>query len=648
MRPPSQQKLAVSEAIIVIILVLIVLTIIFEHAKEHIEHSVDRAMKPIIESLFGELTVLGFLSLCTFCITKLGVFEELSVKIFGKNEAEELLEIFESVHFALFLVMVLFVLSVLNLVADGKSTEEEWIELEKSARNDQYIEQCKQRMVDAEQTSTPFFQRITQCLTSAFPSIRRRRNSSIFDVLQYYALRKEFILEREITPPFKPAEGHQCVPSDFNYSKYLSMSLGHTIAHSVHLGMTTWLCIAIFAILFFFVMMFTESNMVILSWIWAGIGVFLFVLANAFDIHLNNIRKNFGTFEIPNSGNDPESQLLVSRDDSSLPPWCSIDLDEYLNSRSWLTKKLAKATPNRQDSLFWFERRGPQFSTLAFQINLIFTSLYGALLLLQFLPEMHEHASSTGVFVAYVLVSVLPLLLTKIQRRHIAANMAQAISLGIHRKPHTVHHVLLEEKTARVVRAFVVINKLLYAAEHDLFVGAPASSTHDPAQDIGPVERADIEKVFDGFDADGSGTVSPQELQDILEALGVPITNDVMSKIMKTLDEDQSGSIEKNEFIAFYARNIIADNDNRSLKERANDMFHLFDKSGDNEITIEEFKHTLDALNFSFSVDEVGALVEELDEREVGTVGPHEFEYLLHKFESMFKSHAPREDLSLY
>lgn len=225
---------------------LIVLPIIFEHAKEHIEHSVDRAMKPIIESLFGELTVLGFLSLCTFCITKLGVFEELSVKIFGKNEAEELLEIFESVHFALFLVMVLFVLSVLNLVADGKSTEEEWIELEKSARNDQYIEQCKQRMVDAEQTSTPFFQRITQCLTSAFPSIRMRRNSSIFDVLQYYALRKEFLLEREITPPFKPAEGHQCVPSDFNYSKYLSMSLGHTIAHSVHLGMTTWLCIAIF------------------------------------------------------------------------------------------------------------------------------------------------------------------------------------------------------------------------------------------------------------------------------------------------------------------------------------------------------------------------------------------------------------------
>ena len=121
-----------------------------------------------------------------------------------------------------------------------------------------------------------------------------------------------------------------------------------------------------------------------------------------------------------------------------------------------------------------------------------------------------------------------------------------------------------------------------------------------------------------------------------------------MKKIMLTLDEDQSGSIEKNEFIAFYARNIIADNDDRSLKERAHDMFHLFDKSGDGEITIEEFKHTLDALNFSFTVDEVGALVEELDEREVGTVGPHEFEYLLHKFESMFKSHAPRDDLPLY
>lgn len=221
--------------------------------------------------------------------------------------------------------------------------------------------------------------------------------------------------------------------------------------------------------------------------------------------------------------------------------------------------------------------------------------------------------------------------------------MTQAISMGIHRRPQIVSHVTIEEKTARVVRAFVVVNKLLYATEHDLLANPPTSTDIDPAQSLGPVERAEIEKIFDGFDPDGSGYISPQELKDILDALGAPVTDDMMGKIVKALDEDGNGQIVRDEFVNFYARNVMSDIDERSLDERAHDMFKLFDKSGDGDITIGEFKATLDAFNYNFSVDEVGALIEELDEDDKGTVGPHEFHHLLHKFESMFKPHHPRE-----
>lgn len=186
----------VSESIVCIVLILIAITIAFERAKEAIEEAVDRNMKPIIESLFGELTILGFLSLFTFCVTKMGFFEALSVRIFGEEEAEELLELFESVHYALFFVMVLFVLMVLKLVGDGIKTEEEYLELDRESRDARHIGKCVDRVIHAQQTPVPFLRRCKKLFTSAFPSIRIRRNESVTDLLLFYGLRREFILER--------------------------------------------------------------------------------------------------------------------------------------------------------------------------------------------------------------------------------------------------------------------------------------------------------------------------------------------------------------------------------------------------------------------------------------------------------------------
>ena len=56
-----------SEAIeaLTIVLTLISLTILFEKFKHAMEHSAGRVLRPIVDALFGELTVLGFLSIIT-------------------------------------------------------------------------------------------------------------------------------------------------------------------------------------------------------------------------------------------------------------------------------------------------------------------------------------------------------------------------------------------------------------------------------------------------------------------------------------------------------------------------------------------------------------------------------------------------------
>merc|ERR1719401_2454483 len=125
-----------------------------------------------------------------------------------------------------------------------------------------------------------------------------------------------------------------------------------------------------------------------------------------------------------------------------------------------------------------------------------------------------------------------------------------------------------------------------------------------------------------------------------MKAVGACLSAEKMAKIMEILDEDGNGEIDKEEFLHFYARNIHKSKDDRSTADRARDMFA---ESKDGQITIAEFKATLDAFNYGFTVDEVGALVRELDTDESGTITMHEFEQLLHKFEVRLANNPPRD-----
>lgn len=71
--------------------------------KEHLEEVATRNLRPLVDKLFGEMTVLGFLSVVTFAVTKAGWFSALSEIFFG--DEEELLEIFEFVHFTIFFIV---------------------------------------------------------------------------------------------------------------------------------------------------------------------------------------------------------------------------------------------------------------------------------------------------------------------------------------------------------------------------------------------------------------------------------------------------------------------------------------------------------------------------------------------------------------
>jgi hypothetical protein len=73
------------QAQLCIILVLVVVTLLFEWSKDLIEERFH-SYRPVLERVWGELTVLGFLALCTFLMIQSEVLQYFSKLAFGDEE----------------------------------------------------------------------------------------------------------------------------------------------------------------------------------------------------------------------------------------------------------------------------------------------------------------------------------------------------------------------------------------------------------------------------------------------------------------------------------------------------------------------------------------------------------------------------------
>lgn len=235
-----------------VVLVLILLTIGFELMEDYLEESASRNMKPIIEKLFGEMTVLGFLSAFTFVVTKAGSFERLGGHLFGSPHSDELLEIFESSHFIIFFIMVFFVIQVLVLVQEAGETEQEFLAMERAVRDPDA--NWTERAASCQQ------HRLHQSFLRSYTSLlfRNKAVEKEEDLLLFKAVRDEFVLDRDLDYPFRPSE--ERVDENFNFGRYLSACMGSILTSVVQVNIITWLFFAAATVVYYGYALLVHEN----------------------------------------------------------------------------------------------------------------------------------------------------------------------------------------------------------------------------------------------------------------------------------------------------------------------------------------------------------------------------------------------------
>ena len=132
------------------------------------------------------------------------------------------------------------------------------------------------------------------------------------------------------------------------------------------------------------------------------------------------------------------------------------------------------------------------------------------------------------------------------------------------------------------------------------------------------------EEIFDMWDVDGDNMVGANEIRQILQSMGREASNEEIMSFLKIADKNNSGSIEKNNFMK-------ALEDTFSISEEGKnevcDSFKIFDVREDGKISVNNLKNIL--LKYGkeneFNENDINEIIQIADPDKTGFVNYQEF-----------------------
>ena len=247
---------------IVILSGIVAVSVCFEKTEEYAEEKTKDHFKELMRNVFSELTVLGFIGLLMFVVTKFGkthldelagnpetgLFKRSCFQHCGELICPEnpFIELTETVHMVLFGTMMIFLIETAMFYYFGTQI------LDKVSQWEQYtvahtVEDSKRLVVKAAQRRRKAFGKnifdfICSCKCIEWA---KKRNQFNFEKqrFEYMAIRKNFIANSN-SKLCEKAKQHR-LTAHFNFSLYLQYALGEQISNMVEISSSNWLALFI-------------------------------------------------------------------------------------------------------------------------------------------------------------------------------------------------------------------------------------------------------------------------------------------------------------------------------------------------------------------------------------------------------------------
>ena len=140
--------------------------------------------------------------------------------------------------------------------------------------------------------------------------------------------------------------------------------------------------------------------------------------------------------------------------------------------------------------------------------------------------------------------------------------------------------------------------------------------------EFSPEQLAKLREHFRRYDANGDGTISGKELVPLMHDLSLRTSAHKMKAFLRSVDSDNSGSIDFEEFAALISKKLL---------EPIKNMFQSFDNDGDGYITADDLRKGMREFNENVTDDELAKFVAAADKDGDGLVSYEEFVQVMNK-----------------
>ncbi|XP_013777290.1 troponin C-like [Limulus polyphemus] len=144
------------------------------------------------------------------------------------------------------------------------------------------------------------------------------------------------------------------------------------------------------------------------------------------------------------------------------------------------------------------------------------------------------------------------------------------------------------------------------------------------AEDLTKEQVQMLRKAFDMFDREKNGIINTNMVSTILRTLGQTFEEKDLKDLISEIDQDGSGELEFEEFMALAAR-FLVEEDAEAMQEELREAFRLYDKQGQGYINVSDLRDILRALDDKLTEDELDEMIAEIDTDGSGTVDFDEF-----------------------